>query len=385
MHFNSALRHGFDVRLDQPEHRARLREHPPEPLPAPFSEDGRTLGVWRPFRDHARVWLNGSYLPYPARDRDMAGTFFSAEAVKFLEENREKPFFLVASFTEPHSPFHFPVEDAGAYDPVSMPLYAAGPGDPPQVPLIFRDLSDAEKRRITASYFTSVTFLDRNVGRVLGALERLGLAEDTLVVLAGDHGYNLGHHGRFEKHCHFEPAVRAPLIVRWPGRIPAGRAEHALAELADIAPMVLEAAGLPLEGTFHGKSLLPLLGGKITKLRDAVFSEYLENEEAMLRTERWKLIYSSGKRARDDGYATHEPTPGRTRRLYDLEADPGEMRDLSESPGHREVLRDLESRLIERFAATYPAAPAPPADLQGPDLLDWYLIPRDPEPARAKK
>src|SRR5207253_110961 len=130
-------------------------------------------------------------------------TFFAGRAAQYLAERRDRPFFLMVSFYEPHSPFHFPVEYRGRHKPDEYPVPKAGPEDDWQIPAIFRDLTDREKQGIAAAYHTSVEFLDRNVGRVLAALRELGLEEDTLVIFIGDHGYFLGHHGRFEKHCLF--------------------------------------------------------------------------------------------------------------------------------------------------------------------------------------
>ena len=85
-----------------------------------------------------------------------------------------------------------------------------------------------QKQGIIAAYYTSVEFLDKNVGLVLDALARSGRENDTLVIYTGDHGYMLGQHGRFEKHCFYEPAVRAPLVMRMPGRVPSGKVTPAL-------------------------------------------------------------------------------------------------------------------------------------------------------------
>src|SRR5438094_4817011 len=106
MHFNSNLTHGFDLRLDLPEYRQWLKERGAKPLP----QGVEVLGPWRPFKDPADVWLNSKALPYPAVDDDMAGTWFSNQTARYLQENKDGPFFLICSFTEPHSPFHFPVE-----------------------------------------------------------------------------------------------------------------------------------------------------------------------------------------------------------------------------------------------------------------------------------
>ena len=126
----------------------------------------------------------------------------------------------------------------------------------------------------------------------------------------------------------YEEAIRTPLLISLPGRFPSRRVVGAMTESVDIAPTILEALGAgPLEVS-HGSSLVPLLEGATERHRDVVFSEYLENEEAAVRTERWKLIQCSGRRHRRDGLETDDPTPGSYLRLYDLAHDPAELTDL---------------------------------------------------------
>ncbi len=205
MHFNSDLNHGFDRRIDLPQHARYLREHAPKALPP----DIAVQPPWCPFRDPAHVWLNSACLPFGAHDEDMAGTFFARRAADYLRQRRDKPFFLMVSFYEPHLPFRFPVEYRGKYQPEQFTVPKVGPEDDAQIPAIFRDLTDREKQGILAAYHTSTEFMDKNVGLVLDALKQTGHAADTLVIYTGDHGYMLGQHGRFEKHCCYEPAVRA--------------------------------------------------------------------------------------------------------------------------------------------------------------------------------
>src|SRR3712207_2026394 len=126
----------------------------------------------------------------------MAGTWFARRVDEYLCQERERPFFLMVSFYEPHSPFHFPVEYRGRYRPEQFPVPRVGPEDHEQVPQVFRGLTGRDKQGITAAYYASTEFMDRNVGLVLDALERAGRARDTLVVYTGDHGYLLGQHGR---------------------------------------------------------------------------------------------------------------------------------------------------------------------------------------------
>jgi choline-sulfatase len=308
----------------------------------------------------------------------MAGTFFAEQAAAFLKKaGRERPFFLITSFNEPHSPFRFPVEFAGRHDPASFEMPPVISADELQIPEIFRHLSDEDKRGIIASYYTSVEFLDKNVGIVLDALKESGHADDTLVIYIGDHGYMLGQHGRFEKHCSFEPAVRAPLIMRLPGVVPAESHTSALVEFIDIVPTVLEICQVAAPPTVQGKSLVPLLTGKADRHRDHVVVEYSENEEAMIRDERWKLIYTTGKRNRDDGYATGLPLPGRTIRIYDTKNDPDELHDLSEDPAQRERIAQLINGMVDHMVATAREPEILPKDVERLELLDFCLQPRD--------
>lgn len=380
MHFNSdsslrgpgsELRHGFDRIENEATFAAYRRGNPAMPVPPSI----RTTGPWRPFNDPAAVWLNSECLPYAARDADMDSTYFARHATEFIRQDRERPFYMVVSFTQPHSPFRFPIEMQGTYRPDEMPVPTVGAQDAPQIPLIFRGLTRPQVQGINAAYYTAVAYLDRKVGEVLTALRESGRDRDTVVIYLGDHGYNLGHHGRFEKHCFYEQAVRAPLIVRWPGRVKPGRTVRGLAEFVDLFPTICEAADIAPPMGLHGRSLMPLLEGKTDRGRDSVVSVYFENEEAMIRTDRWKLIYCTGRRARTDGYATDKPTPGRYVKLFDTRADSGEMRDLSAGPGKSRVVADLKRRLLDRLIACRPPGLRPPVGLSVDDELDWHLVP----------
>ena len=376
MHFNSNLMHGFDRRLDHKEHRASLKDNPPRPLPP----DQDVLPAWRPFRDPAEIWLNGSYRPYGAYGKDMAGTWFARKAQEYLREQRDDPFFLIVSFYEPHSPFRFPIEYGRAFDPSSFGVPEVLSQDEWQIPEIFRDLTDEQKQGIIASYYTSTEYMDHNVGRVLDTLDDTGLRENTLVIYLGDHGYSLGHHGRFEKHTHFEESVRAPLIARLPGKNRLDTDVDALVEFIDIFPTVVESCGAELPENVEGRSLLPLLEGRTVDGREAVFSEYYDNEEAMVRTKRYKFIYSTGKRERQDGYKTGLSLSGRTRILYDLQTDPRETTNLATDQAYADTIAELETEMLRRFTETHPAAKEIPSGLTREDALEYFLTYREENP-----
>jgi len=382
MHFNSILKHGFDRRIDMPDHQRWLQAKGKTAV-----ADGiETQPPWKPFRDPARVWLNSAVLPFAAVDADMPGTYFAKAASEFLTERGksrsgqaggEQPFFMMVSFYEPHSPYHFPVEYRARHQPDEFSAPAVGPEDDWQIPEIFRDLTAAEKQGIAAAYFTSAEFLDKNVGLVLKALKESGLEQETLVIYTGDHGYMLGQHGRFEKHCSYEPAIRAPLIMRYPGSIKPANSTTALVEFIDIAPTVLEYCHAKAPAAIQGRSLVPLLDGRAHRHRREIFIEYAENEEAAVRTENWKLVYITAKRERQDGYSTGRPSPGRTVRLFDLAKDPDEMTNVAERPEHAPLVAELKRALADHLRRT---ARRPEFILQSDDVdavIDFALVPRD--------
>ena len=376
MHFNSQLKHGFDYRVDRPDHLRWLKERQEAGLSRQIPANVRVKPEWRPFRDPARIWLNSDALPIGQFDEDAEGTFFARKAVEFLERKSDQPFCLWLSFYEPHSPFDYPIEYAGTFDPKEMPVGKIGPEDGKQIPRVFADLTQEEKQGIVAAYYTSVAYLDKNIGLALDALKRLKLDENTLVVYVGDHGYNLGHHGRFEKHSFWETAVRAPLIVSFPQRFKSGRVIDGLVEFIDLAPTILDVCGVSHPAGLQGRSLLPLLLGRTTKGRDHVFSEYLFGwEEAMIRTEKWKLIYTKGDIDRADGYETAYPKPGKSKRLYNVVKDPDEMTNLANRPEFRKVVEQLQGKLYERLISGRPKAKEPPSNLSQEEAIDLLLQP----------
>jgi choline-sulfatase len=378
MHFNSQRTHGFHRRLDAPDYQKWLKDLKRAQLPAGVA----VQPPWKPFATPAREWLNGEVRPFAATSEEMPDSWLAMRSAEYLLQAHEKPFFLMVGFAQPHSPFHFPVEYRNRVKPESMRVPTVGPDDAAQIPEIFRDLTDRDKQGIAAAYATSVEFLDSNIGKVLDALARSGAASNTIVVIIGDHGYLLGHHGRFEKHCMYEEAIRSPLLIRVPGEIRKGdhppvKTTEGLVEFVDLAPTFLDLCGIGIPKTLPGKSLKPILDGTTTTHRDRVFVEYSENEEAAVRTARWKLTYCSGLRERDDGYKTANPKPGRTLRLYDVQADPGEFRDLAKLPEHAETVRELTASLLEHLRKT---DRTPKRDLSGltPDQqLDRLVAPRD--------
>lgn len=391
MHFNNNQPHGFDLRLDGAEHTRWLKQQGgPQPLPegVPLRDMSTTKGM------QPGIWLNPGVRPEPLLDEDSLDTWLARRAREFIAANHENPFLLFVGFHAPHAPMNFPVEFAGKYRPEQMPLGRSSPDDERWIPKIFRDFSPEQKREIVAGYYTCVEYLDKNVGLVLDSLESNGLENDTLVVYVSDHGYLLDDHRRFEKHTMWEPAVHTPLLVRAPGLSKPGRVSSELVELVDLVPTFTEATGQPPLKS-QGRSLLPLLRNPNASHRDAIFSEYLIDRLAMLRTDDWKYVFTSGEFDLGVGYETGHAPFGVTHRLFDLRNDPDELRNLAADPRHADRLRTMQGQLIGIFRKTHPDAARLPGGLTTEQTLAWFCEPRDevadlekrlfPDPKRYEK
>lgn len=206
------------------------------------------------------------------------------------------------------------------------------------------ELSDDEVllwkyQRYMHDYLGSVQAVDDSVGRLLDYLDQSGLAENTIVVYASDQGFYLGEHGWYDKRWMFEESFRMPLIVRWPGQVPAGTRSSALVQNIDYAPTFLQAAGIEVPAQVQGRSLLPVLQGDgqaPSGWRDALYYAYYENDSVHevavhdgVRTDRYKLMFFP---------RTNEWN------LFDLESDPQELRSVHEDPQYQAVLAGMKQR-----------------------------------------
>jgi choline-sulfatase len=346
-HFYAPRPSDYRTRVDRGDYREWLTARggysvPPSP---------EVLGPWAPFRDPARVWLNADVKPFGGLDEEMVGTFYASRAAEFIRSRPAEPYFCYVSFYETHSPFWFPADWPFRHtaDEFTSPEVTAA--DAAELPEVFRELTPADRRGIIAAYHTCAGFMDKNVGLLLEAIADVGGWDDTLVIFTSDHGYLLGQHGRFEKHCSYDPAVRACLIVKPPNATRVGVKSPALVSLFDLFPTVLEYAGVPVPEGVQAESLGPLMRGETVTHRDHVIAEYCDNTEIMVRTERWKYVHSAGGRLRRDGYATADD-PRRWAKLFDLENDPDEVNDLSADAGCDGVRRELTELLVEHVSRT---------------------------------
>jgi len=255
-----------------------------------------------------------------------------------------RPFAAVAGFVLPHCPFVAPADLFDYYyERVDIPTPAADEieGEPPAVRRfkemrgIAEPLPEERIRVARAAYYGLCEYFDRQVGRVLDTLAETGLAEDTLVIYCSDHGEMAGEHGMWWKSNYYEGSVGVPLIARLPGVVPSSVRNPAVCNLIDLAPTLCEVAGTESLPEADGYSLWSELQGQRDGNRPShTYSEHgpTRNDapSRMIRRDRWKL------------YKYWDDTPPV---LHDLQADPGEERDLGTSPAHAEVrdslLRDL--------------------------------------------
>jgi arylsulfatase A-like enzyme len=274
--------------------------------------------------------------------------------IRLLEgqAGQEAPFFIRWDPSEPHLPNVVPEPYASLYAPARIPPWPSYPD-----PLIGKPYIQAQQRRtwgidgwtwedwapIVGRYLGEITLLDAQVGRILDALDRLEMAAETLVVYTVDHGDLCGAHGMIDKHMVlYDDVTHVPLLMRWPGRIAAGSQCAAfVAHSIDLASTICAAAGVPIPPTFRGQSLLPLMAGGQENGRADIFSMYHGNQfglysQRMVRDRRWKYVWN----------ATAEDE------LYDLAADPGEVRNLAAMPAYGGELARLRARLVSWMEET---------------------------------
>jgi arylsulfatase A-like enzyme len=210
---------------------------------------------------------------------------------------------------------------------------------------------------------------------VLDGLKNAGLDDETLVVYFGDHGYLLNHHKRFEKHMMWEEAVSAPLIIRRGNDPPVIASRDELVEFVDIVPTITDFLDVPSLDGAQGKSLRPFFSQDNVKHKDYVFSEFLADNKAMIRTNKWKYIFTSGKRDLQQGYETGNPPTGIRHRLYDQINDPKETTDVSERPENQKILQELKEKMVTHFKITHPETGSLPEGLSIDEQLEWFCEP----------
>jgi len=286
-----------------------------------------------------------SYLAADGTDEEQTDGMVATEAVKLMEQGKDGPFFLAVGFFRPHCPFVAPKKYFDLYPLNKIPLPVHSPGDTTQYPreAFFTypfnwGLNEAQRREAIQAYYASITFMDAQVGRVLDALDRLGLADNTIVVLWSDHGYLLSEHGQWMKQSLFEESARVPMIVAAPGVKGNGAASPRTVELQDIYPTITDWCRVGTPAHVAGNSLLPLLSNPKKVWSQPAITQVARNNGMgrSIRTERWRYsVWENGQGAEE---------------LYDHDKDPYELKNLAKEPALAEIKGKLRRRLLGDFA-----------------------------------
>lgn len=266
--------------------------------------------------------------------------FVAQHCIDFLNTHSGGPFFLTAGFYAPHAPINPPARFLEWYSPENMPLPSQDQEFDSFIHDENLDLEPDRWQRNRQYYYALVSHVDDQIGRILSALERRNLAENTLIIFTSDHGENLGDHQRIGKGM---PAWRSssavPLIISPPRSSGAEISFHnSFVELVDIVPTALEYAGVPVPPSVQGRSLKSLLSGEKKAFRDSVFIEQAQNGGLWraVRNYEWTYLYFT------DGKKVWEG-------LYDLSSDPGESTNLANEEGHESILSDLRGLMLRRI------------------------------------
>jgi arylsulfatase A-like enzyme len=314
---------------------------------------------------------------------------FSADVIAdlsldWLREQREEdqPFMLMTHFKSAHEPFRSPARNDSMYSGVTLPEPPSlwedkshrSPGsraygftidtmaqrfverDQWTPPRPREDMSDRAFRRhgyqaFVKQYLRSVAAIDQNVGRLLDYLDEAGLAENTIVIYTSDQGYFLGEHNYIDKRWMYEQSSQMPFLIRYPGRIDSGMVVDELITNTDVAPLLLDYAGVQVPDYMQGRSFRPLLqGNSLPDWRDAVYYRYWMHANGArrpahygIRTDRFKLIFFYGLPL---GQTENPPTrPGWE--LYDLTKDSRELDNVYRDPSYADTVEQLKNRLFE--------------------------------------
>lgn len=278
-----------------------------------------------------------SWLAADGSDEEQTDGMIATEAIQLLEKHRDESFFLGVGFFRPHTPFVAPKKYFDLHPLDSIRLPEAPADDRSDIPVAafahnnptpHYGLDELTCRKALQAYRASVSFVDAQIGRVLDALDKLKLADNTIVVLWSDHGYHLGEHqGIWQKRTLFEESARAPLIIRAPGAKGNGHTCHRVVEFIDIYPTLADLASLTPTSNLDGRSLRQLLNDPAREWDGIAITQILRPADDRLpamvmgrtiRTERWRFTEWNGGA---DGLE-----------LYDHDQDPHEFHNRAHLP-----------------------------------------------------
>ena len=320
-----------------------------------WHQDKKTFA--RCFSTGGKIFFGGmgNHWNVPVNDFDPTGNYprnqrykgdkhsselFSDAAIDFLRDYKnDKPFFVYVAYTAPHDPRQAPEKYKQMYNPDKIVLpknfLPEHPFDNGEMRIRDEKLAPwprtpKEIRRHIADYYAIITHMDAQIGRVLSALKETGQAKNTIIVLAGDNGLAVGRHGLLGKQNLYEHSVHVPLIMSGPD-IPKNQKRDAFCYLLDIFPTLCDLAGVPIPGSVEGRNLAGIISRK-RKFRDTLFFAYKDIQRGV-RDERYKLI-------------EYKVKGKRTTQLFDLQADPWEINNLTDNPRYATHLKRLRKALL---------------------------------------
>ena len=319
----------------------------------------------REYRPHAaqEYWDTCGALPSNLPEKHHSTTWTADRAVETLHSwTADEPYLLMVGFIKPHHPFDPPAPWHKMYDPEKLTLlpgwisaclerdfeYSRGyfPND---------KLSEPTLRRVMAYYYATISQIDHHIGRMVEVLKSKGLYDDTLIVFTSDHGDYMGfHHMLLKGNYMYDPVVKVPLIVKWPGGQHPGTVSERLVNNIDLAPTLCQAAGCEASDSMYGHALQDSGG------HDLIFAEARGGREVMARSQTRKLILTS---------------PGRENLFFDLEKDPQELQNLYAAPAYRAEVKAMETALNAWRCPE--AKPAPFLDPDAPVIDQPNVQPRD--------
>ena len=315
-----------------------------------------------PFVDSEKVltrkhkWLIGGILDVKPEDTETWR--LGDKAIETLDEliKKNDPFFLRVSFYSPHVPCYVPKEYFIDPSLINLPLPTAEEmalkPEFEKGPLNTYAGADLTREQIDlarGTYFGMIALVDVQVGRIIQALKDAGLLKNTIVAFTSDQGFQLGEHGIWKKRVFYEGNVRTPFILWYPKELPKNKIIQEPVELVDFLPTLMELSNLKPPAEIRGKSLMPLINGKVKQWRQACFSEIDHSQSiygelrqgtgrrVMVRTSEWKMVFFMDSRVKDKDGA-----------LYNLKSDPGEKMNLYSDPQYKEVIANME-QLAERW------------------------------------
>lgn len=334
-----------------------------------------------------------SWFASPKSDQHHTDGIIASDAEWVLERcarQKDRPFFLAVGFYRPHTPYVAPKTPYfDLYPAGQMPVVKVSPEEKTQTPpaalMSYKreqdSLTDDLRREARQAYLASISFMDAQVGRVVDALDRLGLSENTIIVFTSDHGYHMGEHGLWQKQSLYEESARVPLLIVEPGAKARNAVARAPVSLLDLYPTLARMAGVTPPGDLQGQDLQPLLKNPSAEGRGWALSQVVRGggfrrngaSAAVgddgtrffgysLRTARWRYTeWDEGKQGRQ---------------LFDHDADPKELRNLADKPEHAETVALLSKQLGEAVHASFPQNGVTPANRKDGTLWEPEAFPK---------